>query len=119
MSEILHPKSSRNNSGTVRRYQDEIVEVDFGPGRKVPTIKLKNGSAGQGVCLGCLDTPCMRKAKSEDRIPAAFESFPGDPSTDVCPTRAISWDEASSAIQISSDCVGCGLCIVRCPYGAL
>lgn len=50
----------------------------------------------------------------------ALDSFPGDPSPDVCPTRAIRWDaETAAAFVNSSDCIGCGLCVSRCPYGAI
>ena len=53
-------------------------------------------------------------------LPGALDSFPGDPSRDVCPTKAIRWNtESSSALIAADECIGCGLCIARCPYGAI
>ena len=62
----------------------------------------------------------MEKDDSELTLFGALDAFPGDPSRDVCPTRAIRWDdEKSAAIVLGEDCIGCGLCISRCPYGAI
>ena len=47
-------------------------------------------------------------------------TFPSDPSRDVCPTDAINWDAAGEMPTIEAEsCIGCGLCAVRCPYGAI
>ena len=62
----------------------------------------------------------MEKEENEFALDGALNSFPGDPSLDVCPTRAIQWDLEQTAVTISeADCIGCGLCVTRCPYGAL
>jgi Fe-S-cluster-containing hydrogenase component 2 len=62
----------------------------------------------------------MEKDDSELTLFGALDAFPGDPSRDVCPTRAIRWDgERSTAFVVAEDCIGCGLCISRCPYGAI
>jgi Fe-S-cluster-containing hydrogenase component 2 len=119
MSEILRQKGARSDVGTSRHYRGEIAEIDFGTEGKAPTVKLKDGQSGLGACLGCADTPCMKKSPIENQLPAAFKSFPGDPSQEVCPTQALRWNETSKVIEVSSDCIGCGLCAVRCPYGAI
>ncbi|MBB5349571.1 4Fe-4S binding protein [Desulfoprunum benzoelyticum] len=62
----------------------------------------------------------MEKNESELTLFGALDAFPGDPSHDVCPTRAIRWDGQNSvAFVLTDDCIGCGLCISRCPYGAI
>jgi Fe-S-cluster-containing hydrogenase component 2 len=62
----------------------------------------------------------MEKDESEQALPGTLEAFPGDPSRDVCPTRAIRWNgENAVAIVVAGDCIGCGLCVSRCPYGAI
>jgi ferredoxin len=62
----------------------------------------------------------MDKAASELELPEPIRSFPGDPTLDVCPTEAITWDEQKQLVAVDSGlCIGCGLCVARCPYGAL
>jgi Fe-S-cluster-containing hydrogenase component 2 len=119
MSEILRQKGSRGNVGTARQYRGEIAEIDFGAEGKAATVKLKDGQSGVGACLGCADTPCMKKPPIENQLPDAFASFPGDPSQEVCPTQALRWNDTSKIIEVTSDCIGCGLCAARCPYGAI
>ena len=81
---------------------------------------LADGRAGAGTCLGCASAACMEKDESELTLFGAMDAFPGDPSLDVCPTRAIRWDgENSAAFIVADDCIGCGLCVSRCPYGAI
>lgn len=46
--------------------------------------------------------------------------FPGDPLLNVCPSDALSWDPVEHTPSIEpSSCIGCGLCVSRCPYGAI
>jgi Fe-S-cluster-containing hydrogenase component 2 len=62
----------------------------------------------------------MEKDTSELALFGTLDSYPGDPSLDVCPTRAIRWDaDNSTATVLIADCIGCGLCVSRCPYGAI
>lgn len=120
MSEVLHHKSSRRSAGRARSYVAEVTTIDFGPGGGHPTVILSDGRSGDGSCLGCYDTPCIEKPPSESVVATALESFPGDPSNAVCPTDAITWNQARQIVQVDPGaCIGCGLCVVRCPYGAL
>ena len=62
----------------------------------------------------------MEKQASELTLPGAIEAYPGDPSLEVCPTRALEWDTKARAVTVLTDaCIGCGLCASRCPYGAI
>ena len=59
-------------------------------------------------------------AESQLNLGGTLEKFPGSPSRDVCPTNAIDWDESVAAPNIDTEkCIGCGLCAIRCPYGAI
>lgn len=106
--------------GTDRVLRQRLQSVDFGEGQVKPTITLDNGERGVGGCLGCLDTPCARKCADELGMPEPLDVFPGDPSRDVCPSQAIAWDDQNKVVAVNDDrCIGCGLCVIRCPYGAL
>jgi Fe-S-cluster-containing dehydrogenase component len=48
------------------------------------------------LCLHCQDTPCER----------------------VCPTRATFKTEEGVVLIDKSKCIGCGYCIIACPYGS-
>lgn len=62
----------------------------------------------------------MEKDISELALVGALECFPGDPSLNVCPTRAIAWETRRMVVTVvAADCIGCGLCVARCPYGAI
>lgn len=103
----------------MRHYGADVAYLYFGHAERT-TVMLADGRAGAGTCLGCGNAPCMEKDDSELTLFGALDAFPGDPSQDVCPTRAIRWDgENSAALIVADDCIGCGLCVSRCPYGAI
>lgn len=118
MSDFVIHKGRRAAGAFARHYGADVAIVHYEPGK--PTlITLTDGRAGAGTCLGCSNMPCIEKGEAELALFGTFEVFPGDPSRDVCPTRAIHWDEGSSTALVIGDCIGCGLCISRCPHGAI
>lgn len=119
MSDFVVHKGRKDPRSFQRSYDSKPVQVECRPGCST-TVKLNDGRSGEGVCLGCGDTPCLLKNASELTLFGALEEFPGDPSRDVCPTDAIHWSSESASVTINSDdCIGCGLCVSRCPYGAI
>jgi ferredoxin len=68
------------------------------------------GRPTEAACLRCPDTPCATYSLSEregdQTVPAS-----------VCPTDALRPTEA--VMEITDACIGCGLCVLRCGFGAI
>lgn len=119
MSDFVVHKAQRATGTFARHYGTDVTKLHYEHG-EFTVVHLANGRGGAGTCLGCGSAPCMEKDDSELALFGTLNAFPGDPSHDVCPTKAICWDaENSVAFVVAGDCIGCGLCIVRCPYGAI
>lgn len=61
-------------------------------------------------CLRCPDEPCVRFDPAESG---------GGNAISVCPVGAIQQARSETGPVIAPECVGCGLCVLRCPVGAL
>lgn len=119
MSDFVVHKGIRAIGTFKRSYGSVVEEIQFSEHGST-IVSLSDGRSGAGTCLGCGDAPCMYKAPSELSLFGLLESFPGDPSLDVCPTRALQWNaEKGNTYVVVDDCIGCGLCVSRCPYGAI
>lgn len=119
MSDFVIHMGARKPGFLERQYGARAKELQHAPGSSTTTF-LADGRHGRGTCLGCGSAPCMQKDEKELALFGALDTFPGDPSLDVCPTRAITWDHDTKSASIdANDCIGCGLCIKRCPYGAI
>ena len=83
------------------------------------TVWLRlDGEATTAFCLGCPDSPCTRFTH-EELAPTLKLQMPRNPDVSVCPSSAIS-QEAGNAPRLDSErCTSCGICIARCPVGAL
>ena len=120
MSEVIPHMNVVKHIGRLRKYHSPLVRLDFAKGATSVRVEMSDGTAGRGSCLGCHDTPCMILSRSDTNLPDVLSDFPSDPATEVCPTRAINWDQVSEAPKVDvSSCIGCGLCAVRCPYGSI
>lgn len=119
MSDVIPHKDEKKAGPKIRDYETQVVSIEFAPDK--PTrVGLKSGKTGAGTCLGCADAPCITKDAGELALPGTLDAFPGDPSLTVCPTKAIDWDQRSGFVSVDSDsCIGCGICVVRCPFGAI
>ncbi len=70
-------------------------------------------------CISCAKPRCMYF--TEDEINCDFiQGFSSDRNNEVCPVKAISWNDASDYPTINNVlCYKCGVCVLRCPVGAL
>lgn len=119
MSDIVRHKRALHRRGRLRQFLTDPATIRFHP-NTVPMVEFTDGHSARATCLGCHDAPCMEMTESELSVGGPLRAFPGDPSLSVCPTDAIAWDEAAEAPIVDSEqCIGCGLCATRCPYGAI
>lgn len=83
------------------------------------TIEFSDHTTSIGTCLRCPDSPCIQYQPDELVVPF-LPSFPLDATPRVCPTDAIHWPLEQAAPSIDSEnCIGCGICIARCPSAAI
>ncbi len=120
MSDVLPHLSLRADVRTERSYGGKVVSVDFGLGCVRPNIQLEDGRSGVGCCLGCSRPPCILRPVYPEAATQVLSEFPQDPSSDLCPTNCIDINQESKLATIdTSSCIGCGLCVARCPFGAI
>lgn len=81
-------------------------------------MHFTDGNIFTAGCIGCRNPACMNYNENEIEF-GYLSEFPSDKSTDVCPVEAIHWDCVTETPQIDDKCIKCGLCIKRCPAGAL
>ena len=110
-------KPSSGPSGKELSEDVAIRERVFSEGK--PGLLVIDDGEVSGVCLNCPDTPCVFYSESEIFSPV-LDDFPFNRSRDVCPYSAISVDNANLLPVIDDrSCVGCGICVARCPANAL
>ena len=81
-------------------------------------IVLTDSRKVLGSCVGCVEAPCLSFNQAELAQPAVIDSG-FSPDTAVCPTGAIRQGESRVPIVDRSHCIGCGVCVLRCPFGAI
>lgn len=81
--------------------------------------RFRSGGEQRIGCLGCSHPRCMYFDEREiacDRV----EGFPHDQSVNACPAEAMAWDHQRNVpIVNATACIRCGVCVSRCPVGAL
>src|SRR6266699_419680 len=119
MSSTLKLRPRKASARTLRAGV-EPVTITYGNGSAATQITYSDKVTGPSACLRCLDAPCMSYASNELTLPG-LNMFPADGTPDVCPTNALTWPpDAETGPSIESDeCIGCALCVARCPVGAI
>ena len=71
------------------------------------------------ACIKCAKPQCVTYF-DEEYLCDEVIGFAADLDNRVCPTRSIQWSNQSNEFEIDqSTCINCGLCAVRCPFGAI
>ena len=120
MSDVVPHKGRPSPPGGRLGYRDEPLALTFTPTSQ-PELHFAGGIPHRTTCLGCQDAPCMKHTEADinPRSPNLTD-FPRDPSREICPADAMTWDRDAYGPTIDVDkCIGCGLCAVSCPYGAI
>lgn len=68
-------------------------------------------------CLNCVEPKCMKMKPYEIEC-SSFPEMSHEMNDSVCPVDAISVGAKSISIN-KKKCIGCGLCVHRCPVGAI
>lgn len=119
MSEIVPHKKIAERGRFLRKYKVPLSRIDYKNEVGGVEVELQNHIRGHGTCLGCREAPCMTRGEEDSPLHDIFKEFPSDPSLEICPTQAIIQEESGEISIASSECIGCGLCVARCPYGAI
>ena len=85
----------------------------FGP----TYLQFVTGSV-PSMCLNCPDTPCSSFTAEEISASVGVET-PVAPEGTVCPSGALTITAGRSPEVNADTCIGCGLCVMRCPVGAI
>ena len=119
MSDFVPHKKSLERIAPLRKFRTTPEAIEFTP-NGATMVQFPDGMMASGTCLGCHDAPCMEFDALRMDLGGELSAFPGDPLLDVCPTNAIDWNDAGETVQINEEqCIGCGLCALNCPYGAI
>ena len=78
---------------------------------------ISDGNKIKGGCAACAERFCFHYQPSE-LTAKKFSSFRKNPSLDVCPVDALSFNDGKATID-NKKCIKCGLCLHRCPYMAI
>jgi Fe-S-cluster-containing hydrogenase component 2 len=107
---VLKPRTS---AAPPRIPAASVVEARATTLAAPASLVLAEGGEAAITCLRCPERPCSVFNDSE--LPTDVVGV----RRAVCPVDAIRFDAESGELEISNDCFGCGLCVIRCPYGSL
>ncbi len=95
------------------------ISIEWESSEKQSIIQFSDGGRASGSCIHCINPPCLEYTEGEFEL-ETFKEFPSDKNPEVCPTKAISWPQASNSPTIDSEaCISCGICVNRCPVAAI
>lgn len=103
----------------LKLFQKPPVSIERTQQDSAAEWRFEDGSSIAGACVGCIDEPCRLVHQNEQVVPS-LSSFSRSRNSALCPVEAMSWDNQDEVPVIDQDaCIGCGLCVARCPVGAI
>lgn len=109
-------KSNLNQKNIAILKLESPYEILYEAGKST-TILQENGKRVCADCINCVNPKCMFIEEDEIKCDS-FSAMSNDMMMEVCPANALK-NEAKSISIDHSKCIGCGLCVQRCPVGAL
>lgn len=110
-------KKERNDS-ILFLLKSKVINIEFNQGNPA-TLTSESGHRFAAGCLNCQNKRCCFYNKCEVETLNLID-FPFDKNVTVCPVGALKIGRQSNAVKIDAQkCVKCGLCVQRCPIGAL
>lgn len=104
--EIIHLNAIPNNIKYIKNNPSELIFDD----------DITSCTTG---CLRCNNPKCMIFSETEIEC-TLLQNFPSDKDDGVCPVGAITKNTETGLPSIDkSTCIDCGVCIQRCPIGAI
>lgn len=102
------------------RLEGGVVPDSFAPRNSTRHLfqPLPMADGSPSPCWLCADAPCAKFAQEEVGRPLPIEA-PLNPDSSVCPTDALSIGVGGLPVVDQQVCIGCGLCVIRCPVGAI
>lgn len=98
------------------KYKNEAVPVSVEYIEYEPSkLTLDDGITINSSCLNCYNLNCL--TFENDGI--VMEELSSSQTNLLCPTEAIFLNESGEVEISNEDCIGCGLCVVSCPVGAI
>lgn len=109
--------SFNTTTNTAFRVNAKITSLVYAD--KGSFVEFEDDSFSLGSCIACKTKSCISYNTPEMNTPS-FLAFPHNTSNRVCPIDAISVLPEYGFAAIDYDtCIGCGLCIHRCPVAAI
>ncbi len=114
----MHIFSETTNRTNISILSDIPLSIEYSCG--IPAIaRFSDGNCCALGCIGCVNPRCMY-FESTDVECEEVENFPYDQARAVCPVGALSWNAESDSPRIDTyKCINCGICLRRCPIGAI